>query len=203
MSRFEIVNIEQGSDLWLKFRQSKITASQVPILFSESPYQNLYDLLAEKIIGTKPETNTYKLALYEKGFAAERAGRLYAKEHYGIDLNPAVVVSLMHKHLMASLDGFSDDRKTIFEAKYMGKEKLSLVKTGIIPKHHDIQIQAQLLVSGAEKCIYFATDPEGESAIAEISPDIALFEEIAIKAAKFMDVVGFIKSGSKQKRVRS
>ena len=160
-------------------------------------------LLVDLVYLIQPETNTYKLALYEKGFAAERAGREYAKARFGIELNPAVIESLEHKHLMASLDGLSDDKKTIFEAKYMGKERLSLVKDGIIPKHHSIQVQTQLLVSGADVCIYFATDPTGESAVLNIKPDIGLSYDILTKAAQFVSHVEYIRAGRKQKRVTS
>lgn len=181
---FQRLDLIQGTPEWLAKRREHLTASQTPTLFDLNPYETRLQLFEEKALGMVPEIDAFKQRLYQKGHDAEDSGREWAKQKLGLAFEPAVLVSVEHPDLLASLDGMAGD--TIFEAKYMGAEKLRLVREGVIPPNHVCQVQAQLLVSGAAVAVYFAMTDGGEAAMAEIKPDRAYQEQIAESAAKFM-----------------
>lgn len=186
MSAYETLTVDQGSDAWLNERMKRVTASQTPALLGLSPYQTILDLYEEKITGKEVDVSTYKQVLFDKGHRAEAAARQWVEANLGLTFPPAVIVSTKCPHLLASLDGINQDKNIIFEAKYMGKAALEDVKHGKIKEHHQCQIQAQLLASGAEKCIYFATIDDGDSAVLEITPKSEYAERITAAVDKFM-----------------
>lgn len=184
---YETLTVEQGSELWLKERMTRVTASQIPALLGLSPYQTILDLYEEKITGKEVDVSSYKQVLFDKGHRAEAAARLWVEANLGLAFPPAVIVSKECPHLLASLDGINVEKNIIFEAKYMGKASLEDVKQGKIKEHHQCQIQAQLLASGAEKCIYFATIKDGDSAVLEVTPKSDYAERITAAVDKFME----------------
>lgn len=184
--KYRRIDLVQGSPEWLAVRRQYFTASQAPVLFGICPYRNRLDLVEEKLYGREPEIDPFKADLYARGHASEAAARRWIAQHLGIHFEPAVLVSVDHPDLLASLDGHEPAAPLIMEAKYVGARHLADIKAGEIKAHHLCQVQAQLLVSGAEKCIYFATDPAGNSAWTEIFPDPKYQDEIARLAADFM-----------------
>ncbi len=183
---YRILDLIQGTDEWKAARLKHLTASQAPVLFSLSPYQSRLDLFEEKLTGKEMEIDEFKANLYARGHATEEQARVWIRENMGIDFKPGVLVSLEHPDLLASLDGHEEAADAILEAKYVGAGALAEVKEGKLKPHHVCQVQAQLLVSGAKRCIYMATDPAGNAAIAEIKPDRKFQAEIAKLAADFM-----------------
>jgi putative phage-type endonuclease len=186
---YKIIDIPQGTPEWLALRYGYVTASQVPVLFDLSPYQTRLRLFEEKTLKKETQNTKGKEVLFARGHSAEAAGRIYLEERLGLDLKPAVLVSVLYPDLMASLDGFCQKTKIIFEAKLVGAKVLEEIREGQIPSMHLCQVQTALLVSGAAKCLYFATSLEGDSHLAEIFPDLAYQEEIALAAKKFMNCV--------------
>lgn len=184
-----IADLKQGTPEWLAFRQSHITASQMPSLFDLSPYQTRLQLFEEKFHQILPKEDPYKEKLFARGHDAEEAARIWIKENLGIEMTPMVMVCRDFPILMASLDGFNEKENIIFEAKYMGAENLAKVRSGKIPAHHECQIQAQLRVSGAKKCIYFAMDSYGNAAHLDVFPIEDYMTDIVTAATKFMDMV--------------
>lgn len=175
--KYQILDLIQGTPEWLAARREKVTASQVPILMGMSPYQKANQLLLEKFTGVEQEVSDFKQVLFARGHEAEAAARDWVKEHMGLVMEPAVLLSQENPELLASLDGFSAP-DLIFEAKYMGSKSLAEVAEGRIKPYHDMQIQAQLRVSGAKKCLYFAMDQDGNAQIAEINPNPKVFKAI-------------------------
>lgn len=186
---YELLNVAQGTPEWLKERLKRVTASQTPTLFDLSPYQTKLQLWEEKISGKTQEVDQNKAILFERGHAAERAAREWIKSNVGLALEPAVLISKAEPDLLASLDGFAPERKLIFEAKYVGRDRLHEIKKGKLPPEHDCQVQAQLFVSGAEKCLYFALDPDGEAAMVDVLPSENWLKEIPYAAKNFMELV--------------
>lgn len=185
-SIYELLNLEQGTEAWKQERLKKITASQVPALLGLSPYQKISQLLEEKVTGLEVEVDSYKTYLFQKGHDAEAAGRQWLEAELKMAFPPAVVLSKQCPDLLASLDGFNQEHNAIFEAKYMGVKSLEEVKQGKIKPHHECQVQAQLLASGAKKCIYFATTTDGDSAMIEIKPDLVYHCQILFSVTEFM-----------------
>lgn len=185
---YELLNVQQNTPEWKARRLQHCTASQAPVLFDLSPYQTRLQLFEEKVLGLELTPTQSEEILFARGHKAEEIGREWIKKNLNLNIEPAVVVSTMIPDLLASLDGFEPDKGIIFEAKYMGKDNLEKVKKGSVQPHHECQVQAQLLATGAEKCIYFGMDGSS-SAMLEILPDKKFQESIAQEIKAFMDCV--------------
>lgn len=181
---FEIIEVQQNTPAWLELRRKYVTASQVPILMGVSPYQSIEDLLEEKISG-KEIDNSGKEALFKRGHDLENTARNILTDY---NFKPYVLTSTLVPNLMASLDGFDRKHNVILEAKYVGKVKLAAIKRGVIPKPHYAQMQAQLLVSGAEYCLYWASDGQN-IARQVIKPNKEFFTEIKEVVQWFLDIL--------------
>jgi putative phage-type endonuclease len=169
-NNYDIIDVKQGSKEWLETRRKYITASQVPALMGLSPYETINDILINKITGKEKDT-TGKEALFSKGHYLENQMRTTLNLQ-GYSFEPKVVVSKIVPDLLASLDGIEhkEDHDIIMEAKYVGRDKISAISVGVIPAHHRIQVQAQLLATGARSCLYIATDGR-DQAFQTIIPD--------------------------------
>jgi len=186
------MNVEQGSNEWKAMRLNHVTASNVPCIFDKSPYKTRLQYFEE--LSTKSErTSPVFQKVLELGHATEVIGRKYVTETYGMTFDPAVVISTRLPALLASLDGFNESENLVFESKYVGEEVLKGVREKVLPEHHHYQVQAQLLATGAERCIYFARAPSGEAAVLESLPDNEVIDSIAERVAAFMEMV---KSGN-------
>lgn len=185
MSIFTELKVEQGSPEWLEIRKKRLGASEVPSLFEISPYETRLELAERKIFGFEKPVTPGKQTLFDIGHKAEVAAREWLNAN-ALRVRPAVIVSNEYPDLLASLDGISDDGETIFEAKYIGREHVKAVVNGVVKPHHICQVQDQLLVSGAKKCIYFGLDPDGEAATTEIFPDTDYQNKIAMVGVAFM-----------------
>lgn len=171
---YELLKLEQGTQEWKEERRKRMASSEVATILDLMPagYQTISELIEEKITGQKLVIDSFKEHLFKKGHDAEKAGRQWLESKLGIKFPPVVLLSKRCPDLLASLDGFNQEKNWNLEAKFMGVKALEEVKFGKIKSHHMCQVQAQLLVSGAEKCIYFATTIDGDSAIKEIKPDV-------------------------------
>ena len=88
-----------------------------------------------------------------------------------------------NKVMRASLDGFCHSENIIAEFKFQGKEAHELK---IIPKHYWIQVQHQLLVSGAKKAYLVSYNDELDTInYKEILPDRDFFNEHIKKCKEF------------------
>jgi putative phage-type endonuclease len=186
---YRILDLKQGSQEWKEARFDHLTASQAPILFEQSPHQTRLQLFHEKVSRKEREVTQKQSTLFDIGHSAEVKGREYIRSSLKLALEPAVLESKEVPDILASLDGFDAERGIIFEAKYVGAEALDDVRRGKLKPHHETQVQAQLYVSNATECIYFALDPRGEAAICRIRPDYALQKEIIREAVEFMAAV--------------
>ena len=181
------VNIVQGSEEWKQLRLVHITASQTPILMGVDPRRKLFSLYVEKTTGKEPEFTDYQQnVIFQLGHEIERAARSWVEVRTGVKFSPAVVISKEYPFLLASLDGMNPSASVIFEAKYVGAAALKDIKSGIIPPHHMVQVQAQLGITGATRCLYFASDESGDSALVEILPEPETFQKIVSAAQEFM-----------------
>lgn len=186
---FRILDLAQGTPEWKAARLNYLTASNVPVLFDLSPYKTKLGLFEELVTGAEAPVTPEKQILFDIGHGAEKVGREWLVKKFGHDFDPAVAASIEHPDIMASLDGFAQKENLIAEFKYVGAEKLNQIKIGKLPADHEIQVQAQLLVTGAEKCVYFAIDPKGNAAMLDVFPDLKMQNQIAVEAKKFMDMV--------------
>jgi putative phage-type endonuclease len=184
----------QGTPEWLAWRKGGIGASEAAAIMGVCPYSTPLKVWKEK---------SGLAEGFEGNFATQRGSDLEAKARarYELisleDMPPATATHPKYDFLRASLDGLRADNKLILEIKVPSKESHDLAKSGKVPEHYKIQVQQQLLVTGADLCHYFSySDKDQSHALVEVEPDLELQARIVIEAEKFWQLV---KSGTPPK----
>jgi len=132
------INFEQGSDEWLSWRKTLLTATDASVIMGVSPYCTPYKLWQRKI-GQIPEQAVTAPML--RGQRDEpRARELFCKM-YRMGLTPCCIESEKYPFLGASLDGLSDCENYIVEIKSQSPDKIA----NGIPPMHIAQMQHQML----------------------------------------------------------
>lgn len=159
-----IKNVVQGTQEWADLRADHFTASEAPAMAGVSKYQSRADLLKLKYTGVAEEVTVAQQRLFDRGHAAEAAARPIAEEIIGEDLYPVTGISEDHPHLLASLDGCTMLEDVIFEHKLWNQDLAAAVEANDLPGHYKVQMDQQLLVSGAERCLFMCSDGTRENA---------------------------------------
>lgn len=158
-----IINEKQGYEGWHKARLESRGASEAPIMAGKSKHQSRDDLLKLKKTGIAQEVSAATQNLFDRGHCAEAAIRPYVEEIIGEDLFP-VVGKMEGSNLLASFDGLTMMQDIAFEHKLWNQDlaaKVSAIAEGKpveLDEHYTIQMDQQLLVSGAEKVIFVTSD---------------------------------------------
>lgn len=199
---YELLNLDQGTDEWKQTRFDYVTASQVASLFNLNPYQKREQLLQEKLTRQEKPLTDFQKTLFATAHKAEPKCREWVEKDLGLTIKPVVMVSKKCPDLLASLDGFNEENKIIFEAKYFESQStFEDVRTGKLKNSQIIQIQTQLYVSGATKCVYFGVFKTGEAVTCEVFPDKFYHLFIPKYVTEFMDEVRRAKSELKKEAV--
>lgn len=180
-----IINLEQGSPEWLDYRQSKIMATDTPIILESNPFKTIFDLWEEKLSLKAPPSLNESMA---RGQALEPEARQLACFKIGIEFEPCVYEHDIHSDMAASLDGMSELGSSILEIKSPKERTHVEAIDGIIPTYYLDQMQHQLCCTGASICYYFSYRPEYEKqpyVILEIFPNLEKHEEIIRKGKDF------------------
>ena len=165
----QTLDFEQGSQEWLDARKHHFCASEAPAVMSVNPYfpRNPTDLAKQKL----GYVNPFVSQAMKEGHRLEPIIRQQVEDQTLIGFMPTVMVK--DKYL-ASLDGINFDGDIILEIK-APQSKNATVKwamEGRVILAHQYQIQHQLMVSGADKCIYAVRNPEdGEVITCDVFPD--------------------------------
>jgi hypothetical protein len=133
----------QTKDLWLAARDRGVTATQVA---KASTPAGMKEVLAQIENPTPVEPNSYM----DWGVEREAYIAYQVLKRYGILANDYLICAegAGNEWQMATPDGLSLDHKLIGEYKTSGK---SLEK---VPANYMRQVQWQLYVTGAEKCLF-------------------------------------------------
>ncbi|UKH48579.1 hypothetical protein [Vibrio phage vB_ValP_FGH] len=154
----QLFNVEQGSKEWHELRDQHMTASDAAAMMGESRYKGRQQLLKEKK-GHKEQVNAAKQALFDKGHAAEEAARELLEIEMLESFAPVVgAIELDGLKLLASLDGLSEDRQTVFEHKLWNETLAENVRNQVLEPTHFWQLEHQLLVSKAERVLFMVSD---------------------------------------------
>lgn len=153
----KVLNLSQGTPEWHEARAKHFTASEAPAMAGVSKYTSRSDLLKQKKTGIAPEVSDHQQRIFDRGHAAEAAARSIAEEVIGEELFPCTATSDEHPHLLASFDGVTMLGDAIWEHKHINDE-LRHVNVDTLPEHYKVQMDQQLLVSGAEKCLFMASN---------------------------------------------
>jgi putative phage-type endonuclease len=184
----------QGSPEWHAHRTTHLNASDAPAMLGCSPYVTRTQLLHRLHTGLSPEVDPATQSRFDDGHRFEALARPLAEEIVGEDLYP---VTGSEGELSASFDGLTLLEETAFEHKTLNDELRACMSTAgtPLPKHYRVQMEQQLLVSGAERALFMASkwqgEPGNETLVEErhcwYTPDPALRAEIVAAWKQFAE----------------
>jgi len=181
-----IIDLEQGSQKWLSYRQGKVMATDSSILMGTNHWKTPLNLWEEKLGILEPDAQNESM---KRGQRLEPEARELAIKEIDIEFSPCVFESERYPFMAASLDGVSHCFKYILEIKCPSKDEKHLdAISGVIPFYYIDQIQHQLLVTGCECAFYFSYRPEYKEkpfAVIQVFSDLDRQYQIFQKAQEF------------------
>ena len=176
----------QGSPEWHEFRKGKIGASDIASILGISPWETKLQCW-ERIVFDQKRPVTKAM---QRGHDLEEKARKRLINDTGINYQPAVLQSVAHTDLIASLDGFVENYtlpSLIAEIKCPNRETHELAKKGIIPDYYIAQMHHQMDLAGVKEMLYVSFD--GEIGVTlEVHRDEELSQKI------FKEVLSFLAS---------
>lgn len=177
-------SMSQGSNEWLKLRKTKVTATDAGVILGISPYQSSYGLWAEKMSLSPPVQENERM---REGKRLEPLALAEFTKKTGILASPAIVISDERSWQMASLDGLSDDNKSMVEIK-CGPKTCALAKQGIIEPHYRAQLHHQMSVMCLPMMFFFTFDGQSSN-IMEVERDDAYIADMIAKEHEFFKCI--------------
>lgn len=157
-------NIVQGTEAWLAIRKSHSTASEAPAALGKSKYTSRTELMNQKVSGIGKEIDSFTQVLFDSGHQAESQARALAEKIIQDDLyQVTATLDIEGVSLLASFDGCTIDESAIWEHKLFSKSLAEDVRAGKLDPHYTIQLDQQLLISGANKCLFMTSDGTEEN----------------------------------------
>lgn len=183
-------NLPQGSPEWHAHRATHFNASDAPAMLGCSPYKTRTQLLHELKTGLAAEVDAATQRRFDDGHRFEALARSLAEEIIGQDLFPVVGTE---GQFSASFDGITLLEDTVFEHKTLNADLRACMKDQgngySLPKHYQVQMEQQLLVSGADRVLFMASEWDGDTLVEErhcwYASDPALRAEILAGWAQF------------------
>lgn len=158
-----IVSLQQGSKEWHEHRASHLNASDCSAAMGMSPYKTRSQLLHEKATGITPEIDAQTQRRFDRGHEFEAIARSWAEEIINDELYPAVFAGEFEGlNLSASLDGLTMNGIS-FEHKTGHSDLLASLEQGIIPAEYHPQMEQGLMLSGAKRCLFIASNGDRET----------------------------------------
>lgn len=155
----------QGSPEWLAYRAKHFNASDAPAMMGCSPYKPRSALLRELHTGMAADVDAGTQRVFDAGHRYEALARPQAEKIIGEELYPCVGSSGRYS---ASFDGLTLAEDVVFEHKSANAELRALLTSGagefgeLLPLHYRVQMEQQMMVSGADRALFMATLWDGE-----------------------------------------
>lgn len=150
------LDLTQGTKEWLETRLVNFTASEAPMMMNASKYFSRAQLLDHKK-GWITEISAFTQELFNKGHKAEAMARPIAAKVAKADFYP-VVGLLENTKYLASFDGITMMEDVLFEHKIYNKTLAENVLNNVLGPDYYYQLEHQLMVSGAGKCLFVCSD---------------------------------------------
>lgn len=163
----ESKQLQQGSLEWQAHRAKHFNASDAAAMLGLSKYKTRGELLREKATGIVPEVDDATQARFDRGHEIEALARPIAEEIIGSELYPLVYsADVDGLPLSASLDGITMLEDVTWECKTANNALLdAMVEGGVIPIEYWPQMEQALLLTGATKCLFTASDGTKEGTV--------------------------------------
>lgn len=178
-----LIFLIQGSTEWHEWRKKGIGASDTPAVMGVSPWSTPHRVWLEKTGRKKSFEGNF---VTNKGSEKESKARALYELVSLENMQDACGTHPKYDFIRASFDGVTNDGKKILEIKVPSEEVRVDAAEGKIPIYYKIQIQQQLLVSGADQCDFFTYNPKTDSyEIVEVKPDLKMQAEIIVALETF------------------
>ena len=155
---------------WHDRRSKGIGGSEIAAVLGISPYRTPYNLWLEKT-GRERPADISNLPHVQRGILGEEVARMMLEREHLKSYVPKQWQGIKPHHLCSD-DGWNIDDNTILEIKCMGIRPHEEVRQGKVPEYYACQVQWNLFVSKAAKCLFISFRPEDESMhIVEVLPN--------------------------------
>jgi len=155
IKQYKLINLEQGTNEWLKWRRKGIGASDAASIMGENPWKSEKYLMREKIEGTVTRPNDRML----RGQMLEPEARKIFIKKCEMNFMPVCVEHRIHPWLRASLDGLSPCGRFVVEIKCGESAYKKTEKYRKVPGYYYGQLQHILAVTGLKKIEFWCYLP--------------------------------------------
>jgi len=170
----------QGSAEWLAYRRGRIGASEAAAVLGIDPWTTPLMLFNKKLSGEEFQGNEDT----RRGHELEPFVRRMISEQYFRKYEPVVIENPKYNFAFASLDGWDADADIpLMEIKCPRKH------SHVLPDHHLMQLQWQMMVSEAKEAIYVSYDGQ-EIVELIVKRDDLLIEKLAEAGKAFYNRLG-------------
>lgn len=180
-----LIEVEQGSEEWLKFREGKIGATAASSIIGLNPFKSAFELYKE-LMGITPRPPPRDCML--RGVELEPKARAKFENDYGIKMPPAVGQCEDKEWCIASFDGISFEENAILEIKCPGQKGIEKAKAGLVPDMYKAQMQHQLYVAEMDLCYYYVFDGE-EGTCIEVRRDEKMIKWLVEEEERFYNAM--------------
>lgn len=159
----KIIELIQCSPEWRAHRAKHFNASDAPAMMGASKYKTRTALIKELATGLSAEVDSATQRRFDNGHRAEALARPYAESLIGESFYPVVGCDTIDGlPLSASFDGLTMLHDVCFEHKSLNDDIRNALYDNSdganLPAMYRIQMEQQLMLSGAEKCLFMATN---------------------------------------------
>lgn len=161
-------SLVQGSPEWAAHRRQFFNASDAPAMMNCSAYKTRDQLLHEMHTGLTKEVDAATQRRFDDGHRFEALARPLAVKIIGEQLFPVVG---SEGKLSASFDGLTMGEDTAFEHKSLNDDLRACMRDQgngwDLPLQYQVQMEQQLMVSGAERVLFMASKWNGDEMVEE------------------------------------
>lgn len=185
----------QGSPDWLAHRRTTYNASDAPAMMGVSQYKTRAQLIKEAATGLAADVDAGTQRLLDAGHRFEALARPHAEVIVGDELATLCgsIDAGLSRPLAASFDGLTFMNDVAFEHKTLNNKIRDCIVDeacgNLLPAQYRVQMEQQLLVSGAGKCLFMATKWAGDELTEQrwtwYYPDLDLRAQIVAGWAQF------------------
>lgn len=163
----KLIEVEQGTPEWHALRGQTFGASLAPAMMGDSKHMKRNELLSIRGGYTDEQFSKWvEERVLDRGHKAEAAARPIVAEAIGQSIDAAFGVSDEHPELSTSFDGITIFEDITWEHKLWNDALAAAIESGVIDDpHYYWQLEHNLLVSGADKCVFSCGTDDGEKIV--------------------------------------
>ena len=187
---FDVIDHEQGTAAWLRWRHDGIGASEAAAVMGENPWKSEKRLFTEKTTAPRIHSggggsSSGGQSAMARGTALEPYARGRYQEATGHALEPLCLQSTLRPWQRASLDGIDLASRRLVEIKCGDKVYAHTEATGTVPRYYLGQLQHILAVTDFESIDFWVWLPNRPGLLLTIPRDDAYIDRMTMREAAF------------------